>query len=120
MKRVWVAIVAAALAGTVRAAEGFTDTFDLGDGTVAITNTQANSSWVAVAVMWQYAGPASGTVQVSRVSQGVSVLLGRRVFTNVTSVVWVPEGSYSYGLGDVLVVWSTATEGVLQITRRGD
>lgn len=102
------------------AAEGFTDTFDLGDGTVVVSNGQANSSWVTVAVMLQYAGPTTGTAQVSRVSQGVSVVLGRRVFTNVTSVVWVPEGSYSYGFGDALVVWSTETDGVLQVTRRGD
>ena len=103
-----------------RAAEGFTHTFGLGSGTVVVSNSQANSSWVTVAVMLQYAGPSTGTAQVSRVSQGVSVLLGWRAFTNVTSMVWIPEGRYSFGCGDALVVGSTVTNGVLQVTRRGE
>lgn len=102
------------------AAEGFTHTYGLGNGTVAVSNSQANSSWVAVAVMLQYAGPSSGTAHVSRVSQSVRVMLGWCAFSNVTSLVWVPESSYSFSYGDALVVSTTVTNGVLQVTRRGD
>ena len=103
------------------AAEGYTHTYSLGvSGLVAVSNSQANSSWTVAAVMWQYRSASTGTVTVSRVSQGVSVLLGWRAFTNVTSMVWIPEGRYSFGCGDALVVGSTVTNGVLQVVRRGE
>ena len=48
----WVA-VAVAMAG-VAFAGGWTDTYSLAGGTVGMTNTQANSSWVAVSVMLEF------------------------------------------------------------------
>ncbi len=103
------------------AAEGFTHTFPLGaSGVVAVSNSQANSSWTVAAVMWQYRAAGSGTVTVSRASQGFSVLLGLRTYSNNTSIVWVPEGVYSFGYGEALVVGSAKTNGVVQIMRRGE
>ena len=103
------------------AAEGFTHTYPLGAaGIVAVTNSQANSSWTVAAVMWQYRSASTGTVTVSRVSQGVSVLLGWRTHSNRTSIVWIPEGVYSFGCGEALVVGATETNGVLQVVRRGE
>jgi hypothetical protein len=107
--------------GAVRAAEGFSHTFPLGaSGRVAVSNSQANSSWTVAAVLWQYRAAGSGTVTVSRVSQGFSMLLGWRAFSNNTSIVWVPEGVYSFGYGEALVIGSTATNGVVQVNRRGE
>jgi hypothetical protein len=59
-------------------------------------------------------------VTVSRASQGVSVLLGLRTYSNNTSIVWVPEGMYSFGYGESLVIYSSATNGVVQVNRRGE
>ncbi len=120
-KRAWLAVATVCFCGAVSAlAQGFTHTYSLFGGSVGITNSQANSSWVVSSVMFLYAAPSTGTAEVSRVSQGVSVLLARRVFTNVTALVWVPEGPYSYGYGDSMLVSSTPTNGVLQVIRRGD
>ena len=103
------------------AAEGYTHTYPLGaDGMVAVSNSQANSSWTVAAVMWRYRAANTGTVTVSRASQGFSVLLGLRTYSNNTSIVWVPEGVYSFGCGEALVVGSTETNGVVQVVRRGE
>jgi len=107
------------LTGTA-AAQGFSRTYSLGTGSVVVSNNQANSSWITVAVMIQYAGPSSGTAEVRRVSQGMNVVLGWCTFTNVTSVVWVPDSYYSFSYGDALVIGSSVTNGVVQVTRRGD
>ncbi len=120
-------ILAVGMAGIViggrpaGAAEGYTHTFPLGtSGVVAVSNSQANSSWTVAAVMWQYRAAGSGTVTVSRASQGFSVLLGLRTYSNNTSIVWVPEGVYSFGYGEALVIYSSATNGVVQLNRRGE
>ena len=103
------------------AAEGYTHTFPLGtSGVVAVSNSQANSSWTVAAVLWQYRAANTGTVTVSRASQGVSVLLGWRTYSNNTSIVWVPEGVYSFGYGEALLISSSATNGVVQVNRRGE
>jgi hypothetical protein len=111
-----VAVVAAADAR----AQGFTRTYGLGTGTVVVSNGQANSSWVTVAVMIRYPGPRSGTAEVRRLSQGMDICLGWCSFTNVTSVVWVPDSLYSFSFGDALVIGSSVTNGFVQVTRRGD
>ena len=106
--------------GLALAGPGWSTSHSLVGGSVAITNGQANSSWVPVAVLIQYAGASSGTVEVRRVSQGVNVVLGACVFTNTASVVWVPDAAFSFGSGDVLVIGSSETNGLLQLMRRGE
>ena len=124
MRRGVLTLAAGLLALGVRTghgAEGYTHTFPLGaSGLVAVTNAQANSSWTVAAVLWQYQAAGTGTVTVSRVSQGFSVLLAWRAFTNKTSIVWVPEGAYSFGYGEALMISSSATNGVVQVNRRGE
>ena len=121
MKRsVLIALAGLVIGGPAGAAEGYTHTFPLGpSGLVAVSNSQANSSWTVAAVMWQYQAAGSGTVPVSRASQGFSVLLGLRTYSNNTSIVWVPERVYSFGFGEALV-GSTETNGVVQVNRRGE
>jgi len=109
----------AGLAATLVLASGWTTTEALGTGWVASTNTQANSSWVPVAVLVRFAEPEAGMVTVWRESGGVNVELGRCVFTNAQSVVWIPDAPYSFGFGDVLRIGSTATNGVVQVIRKG-
>jgi hypothetical protein len=122
MKGLILACVAAVLAGVTLALAGsaWSTSESLVGGTVTVSNGQANSSWVPVAVLIQYAGPSSGTVDVRRVSQGLNVVLGVCVITNVTSVVWVPDGPYPFACGEALVIGSSETNGLLQLIRRGE
>ena len=53
-------------------------------------------------------------------SQGLNVLLGQTAFSNTASVVWVPDAAFSFGSGDVLVIGSSETNGLLQLMRRGE
>ena len=101
-------------------AGGWTVTYPLAGGVVALTNAQANSSWVPVSVMLNFAGPSSGTAEVWRVCQAQSFILANCTFSNVANVVWVPDAQYPFGCGDALVVRSSVTNGVAQIIRRGD
>ncbi len=101
-------------------ARGFSHTLPLGHGTVAVTNVQANSSWIPVAVMLRYETPADAVVAVVRQSQGNLHVLGIVSVTSASSVVWIPETDFPFSLGDVLKVQSTATNGHVQIIRRGD
>ncbi len=114
-----VLLLVAGLGASVRA-QGFTQTYALDAGTVTVSNRQANSSWVPVAVLFRYDAAASGTNTVRRVSQGVDVLLDTLAFTNVSSVVWVAPAAFPFGEGDALVVTSSATNGMVQLLGRGE
>ncbi len=120
MKGLILAVVAVALAGAVWAGGGWSTSYSLTGGTVAVTNTQANSSWVPVAVLIQYAGASTGTVEVRRVSQSFNVLLSSCAFTSVSSVVWIPDAAFPFEYGDALVIGSSETNGVAQLMRRGE
>jgi len=119
MKRLILVLLMAALAGAVFAG-GWTATYSLGGGTVGVTNTQANSSWVPVSVMLKFAAAGSGTVEVCRVSQAYEFTVASCVFSNMTTVLWVPEAAYPFGFGEALVIRSSATNGIVQIIRKGD
>ena len=102
------------------AGPGWSTSHSLVGGSVAITNGQANSSWVPVAVLLKLGEAGSGTVDVCRVSQSNTYTLTSCVFSNAATVVWVPEAAYCFGFGDALVVQSSATNAVVQIIRKGD
>ena len=105
--------IGAALAG------GWATTHSMEGGAVALTNEQANAVWTPVAVLWAFGEAASGTVTVSRVSQGGTYVLGASEVSNATSAVWVPEAAYPFGTGDVLRLESTVTNGRVQVIRKG-
>ncbi len=121
MKWGWVALLTGSLLALATAARGggFAHTFALHKGTVALTNSQANSSWVPVSVLLRYDEPGTGTAQVRRESHGHVFVLATTTFTNTTTLVWVPSIAYPFGYGDVLVIESSATNGVVQVLRRG-
>ena len=120
MKTVFLGLFSALALPFAVFAGGSAASFRLDGGTVAITNTQANSSWVPVAVLVKFDAPATGTLTVRRVSQGNTYTLGRCAFTGATNLVWVADCEYPFGFGDVLVISSTATNGVAQIISRGE
>ena len=119
MKRLILALWMIGLAGAAWAG-GWTSTYSLAGGTVGVTNTQANSSWVPVSVMLNFAGPSNGTGEVWRVSQDNWFLLANCAFSGVKTVVWVPDAKYPFGLGEALVIRSSVTNGIVQVIRKGD
>jgi hypothetical protein len=120
MKRLILVLLMAGLVGGAALAGGWTVTYSLAGGTVGLTNTQANSSWVPVSVLLKFAAAGGGTVEVARVSQSNTFVLATCVFTNAASVVWVPDAGYPFGLGEALVVRSSVTNGMLQVIRKGE
>ena len=118
MKRL-IVVLAVAIAAHAAWAGGWTSTYSLTGGTVGVTNTQANSSWAPVSVMLTFNQASSGTAEVRRVSQGYSFLLANCAFSNVSTVVWVPDAEFVFTLGDALEIRSTVTGGVVQVIRKG-
>ena len=110
----------AAFLPLVSMAGGFCSSYRLDPGVAAVTNTQANSSWATVAVLIRFDAAATGTAMVRRESQGASFVLGTCSYAGATNLVWVPDRDYSFGFGDVLVIESTATNGVVQVMRMED
>ena len=100
-------------------AGGWATTYSLTNGTVAVTNTQANSAWAPVAVLWSFTAGTNASLAVSRVSAGSTFRLGTMGVTNATTAVWVPETDYPFEFGDVLEMSCTATNGVVQVIRKG-
>ena len=99
---------------------GMVNTYPLGTGTVTISNRQANSTWFPVAVLWKFDSATDSALAVYRVSDGVSFLLSSIVVTNGTTAVWVSEAAYPFDRGDVLRMTSSATNGNVQVIRKGD
>ena len=120
MKRHWLATsILAVFLPFAGNAGGTAASYRLDGGVVAVTNTQANSSWSPVALLVRFDAAAGGTVTVMRVSQGNTFTLGSCAFTGATNLVWVADCEYPFGFGDVLTVTSTVTNGVAQILLRG-
>lgn len=101
-------------------AGGFASTYRLDRGVVALTNVQENSSWSTVAVLVRFDAGTNGTLAIRRVSQGNTYTLGACTFSLATNLVWAAERDYSFGFGDVLVIESTATNGVIQVMLKRD
>jgi hypothetical protein len=113
------AILVAGVAAAVYAAP-WAKTYSLSAATVAVTNGQANSTWMPVAVLWSFPGATTATVTVARTSQGNTHLLGQLAVSNSSGVIWVSEADYPFEFGDVLTVTSTDTNGAVEIIRKGN
>jgi len=84
---------------------------------VALTNTQANSSWSLSGVVMHFTTPPVGTVSVARVSQGVEYLLSS--VTNVSADLWwSADSEVTFLYGDVLKVYSGGATGTVQVMRK--
>ncbi len=99
---------------------GWAGTYSLAARSVALTNEQANSTWVPVAVLWRFDVATNAAITVERVSQGNAFVLGVANVSNATCAVWVPEAEYPFAVGDVLRIGCTVTNGVVQVIRKGD
>jgi hypothetical protein len=89
----------------------------MGSAGVAITNTQANASWdlSAVAIKFGSTLPvATSTVRVSRVSQGVEVVIGATTEIGESMVLTVPD-NMAFKFGDVVKVYGGGQTGMVQV-----
>ena len=118
MKTVALTLLALVCAVSLAVA-GAASTFPLASGPVALTNSQGNSSWAPVAVLWTFPSATNAQLTVSRKSQGQTAILGRLSATNATSAIWLPDAEYPFDLGDCLTVSSSASNGLVQIIRKG-
>lgn len=101
-------------------AGGYAATFPLAAGSVDVTNVQANSVWVPVAALVRYDEPTDVTIDIWRLSQGHTYLLSTHSAVAASSAIWIAETDYPFALGDVLRVTSSATNGVMQLIRKGE
>ena len=101
-------------------AAGLTSIHSLQSGSIAVTNTQKNSSWVPVALLFRFDAPASGTITIERSTGSTSFLLATVDLSENQYAVWIPEAFIPFNLNDVLAITSTETAGTVEIIRKAD
>ena len=114
MKKVLgITIILVALCGV--AGEYFTRA--MGASGVAVTNTQHNASWdlSAVAIKFGDTLPvATETVRVSRVSQGIEIVLAATQTFGQSMVMTPPEG-LAFKFGDIVKIYGGGATGAVQV-----
>jgi hypothetical protein len=112
-KMIGIAVIVTALCGVA----GEYVTRAMGVTGVAVTNTQQNASWdlSAVAIKFGDTLPVSTeTVRVSRVSQGMEVVLGSSQQFGTSMVLSLPE-NLTFKFGDSVKVYGGGATGVVQV-----
>ncbi len=112
--------VAVMMAGVAARADGWATTYSLTNGSVGVSNSQANSCWTPVAVLWKFSTVTNAQLAVHRESQGSSFVLSQFDASNTASVVWVPEAAYPFSFGDTLLLISSFSNGQVQVIRKAN
>jgi hypothetical protein len=102
---------------TLAALSGEYVTRPMGTAGVTVTNDQRNSSWdlSAVAIRFGDTLPvATETVRVTRVSQGIEIVLGSSQQFGESMVLALPEGM-TFRFGDVVKVYGGGATGIVQV-----
>jgi hypothetical protein len=110
-------VVGILLAMTLAALSGEYVTRPMGTAGVTVTNDQRNASWdlSAVAIRFGDTLPvATETVRVTRVSQGIEIVLGSSQQFGDSMVLALPEGM-TFRFGDVVKVYGGGATGVVQV-----
>jgi len=105
------------LALTLAALSGEYVTRPMGTAGVTVTNDQKNASWdlSAVAIKFGDTLPVSTeTVRVTRVSQGVEIVLGCSQQFGTSMVLSLPE-NLTFKFGDSVKVYGGGATGVVQV-----
>lgn len=105
------------LAMTIAAVSGEYVTRPMGTAGVTVTNDQKNASWdlSAVAIKFGETLPvATETVRVTRVSQGIEIVLGSSQQFGESMVLSLPEGM-TFRFGDVVKVYGGGATGIVQV-----
>ena len=101
-------------------ASGMSSVHTLTTGSVSITNTQKNSSWVPVALLFKFDAPATGTITVERRTGSTAFLLTSCAVSNSQHAVWIPESAFPFNRNDELTITSTITNATVEIIRKAD
>ena len=101
-------------------ASGISSLHSLESGSISVTNTQKNSSWHPIAILFRFEAPSSGTITVERRTGSISFPLTSRMISNSQHAIWIPEASIPFNLNDVLGITSTVTNGTTEIIRKAD
>jgi hypothetical protein len=101
-------------------AAGMSSIYSLESGSIALTNTQKNSSWVPVALLFRFDAPATGTITVERLTGSTTFLLTSCTISNNQQAVWIPESAVPFNQNDVLNITSTITNATVEIIRKAD
>jgi len=88
-------------------------------GSVTVTNTQPNSVWAPVAVLFAFDAPVTGTISIDRSSLGASFQLASISVTAARHVTWIADTDFAFQNGDALSVTCPAATGTVQIIRKG-
>ncbi|MFA7257396.1 MAG: hypothetical protein WC047_07485 [Kiritimatiellales bacterium] len=114
------AVLCAMLHASCANAAGLSSVHSLESGAVAITNTQKNSSWVPVALLFRFDAPATGTITVERITGSTAFLLTSCAVSNNQHAVWIPESAVPFNQNDALSITSTITNATVEIIRKAD
>lgn len=101
-------------------AVGMSSIHSLESGSVSITNTQKNSAWYPVAILFRFDTPATGTITVTRQTDGTTFQLTTVGLSDNLYAVWILEAPITFRLNDVLGITSTVTDGTAEIIRKAD
>jgi len=120
MRRIILSILGLLIVAGAAYAAPWAQTYPLKGATVAVTNQQVNTVWMPEVVLWKFTAATNAVLTVSRVSQGITYLIGSLSVTNASTVVWIPEADFPFEYGDALQMTSTVTNGQIQIIRKGN
>lgn len=101
-------------------AAGISSTHTLATGTVAITNTQKRSAWHPIAILFRFNDPATGTITIQRESQNIQHLLATTTHSNNQHAIWIAPAAITFNENDILIISVTATNGTLELIRKGE
>ncbi len=119
MKRSVLSIIGLLIFASAVYGAPWAQTYPLIGTSIMLTNQQVNSVWVPEMVLWKFTAATNATLTVSRVSQGITYLIGSLSVTNARTVVWIPEADFPFEYGDALELGSSVTNGVMQVIRKG-
>jgi hypothetical protein len=101
-------------------ASGIASLHSLETGSVSIMNNQSRSAWHPVAVLFRFDVPVTGTLTITRQTEGESFELATCELADNQHAVWIPDAPITFNLGDALVISSTAMNGSVEIIRKGE
>ena len=85
---------------------------------VALTNSQANSSWALAGVLMRWESLPQGTVTVARVSGGVEYVLSAVDGSASTNLWWAADGGVYFRAGDAVKVYTGGATGTVQVMQK--
>ncbi len=87
---------------------------------IAVTNNLPATEVRPLAAYFLFQTPATGSVTISRVTQGVAVPLARHDFSSAAALTWFPPADYPIRRGEAFAISSTVARFTLQLETSAD